>query len=243
MVFAGGVIRVVLRREDFFAKASLAWLPSSEFAKVESRADAFLHSGEQAVYRKLKVQRRQISFLLGRMTAKSALAACVGDGFAAAETEIQRGVFDQPVVQGRFERTWAVSISHSEHLACSLAYPEEHPMAVDVERIDLARTTVMQSQIVPDEGDRAIAVCGSVELAATVVWTAKEALSKALRCGMTCPYELLETVDMSGSADGYTGRFKNFGQYRFQSWRRGDHVVTLVLPKRTEMEITLPDPL
>ena len=84
-------------------------------------------------------------------------------------------------------------------------------------------------------------MCGSTDLAATVVWTAKEALSKALRCGMTCPYELLEICGLEQRDGFFLGRFKNFGQYQFQSWQRGNTVVTIVLPKKTELEFSFPD--
>ena len=116
-------------------------------------------------------------------------------------------------------------------------------MAVDLEEIDEARTKVMMTQVGRDEGDLARSVCASIDLGATVVWTAKEALSKALRCGMTCPYELLEICGLEACDGIYIGRFKNFGQYKFQSWQARNAVVTIVLPKRTEMEFSLPDTL
>ncbi len=113
-------------------------------------------------------------------------------------------------------------------------------MAIDVEDIDENRTKAMLTQIGRAEGDLARSVCASADLAATVVWTAKEALSKALRCGMTCPYELLEICGLEAGDGVYVGCFKNFGQYKFQSWRRQNNVVTIVLPKKTEMEPSLP---
>ena len=116
-------------------------------------------------------------------------------------------------------------------------------MALDLEEIDVGRTRVMLTQIGATEAERAAAVCPSTELAAAVVWTAKEALSKALRCGMTCPFELLETCELEECDGAYTGRFRNFGQYKFVSWRRERSVLTFVLPKKTELGISLPDPL
>jgi 4'-phosphopantetheinyl transferase len=239
--FLRHAVAVDLRREDYEASAALAWIQTNQFASMAKRASEFLHPEELEIFRALKIERRQISYLLGRYTAKAALAKCVGPRFEPSMVPIASGIFNQPVVHGHTSRPLGVSISHSDCLVCSLAYPEEHPMAIDVEEIDVARTKVMMTQIGCDEAALAQSVCESPDVAATVVWTAKEALSKALRCGMTCPYELLEIVELEVSGNYYAGRFKNFAQYKFQSWRRGESVITIVLPKRTEMKFSFPD--
>lgn len=239
----GHVISLELRREGYHAGGSFAWVQTAEFGPIAERAGEFLHSDELDIFRGLKVERRRASYLLGRYAAKSALGKCLGPGFEPSRTLIASGIFNQPVVQSQAWRPLGVSISHSDRRVCSLAYPEEHPMAIDLEEIDEARTKVMMTQVGRDEGALAQSVCASLDLAATLVWTAKEALSKALRCGMTCPYELLEICGLEARDGIYIGRFKNFGQYKFQSWRRQNTVVTILLPKRTELELAFPDTL
>lgn len=239
----GHSISVDLRREGYRACGAFAWVQTEQFGVAVERAAEFLHPEELEVFRGLKVEKRQTSYLLGRYTAKTALGMCVGPGFTASRALVASGIFNQPVVQCHASRPMGVSISHCDHLVCSLAYPEEHPMAIDVEEIDEARTKVMMTQIGHDEWRKAQSVCASSDLAATVIWTAKEALSKALRCGMTCPYEFLEISELEMRSDVYMGHFKNFGQYGFCSWRRRNFVVTIVLPKRTEMEFSFPDSL
>lgn len=242
-------VAVELRREDYRGEAAFAWAPTSAFATVEARADAFLHAEEVATLRGLKAERRRISYLMGRYTAKAALARCAagmegtGENFEPGAVLIAAGIFSQPVVHGSGARTRGVSISHSDRWVCSLAFPEEHPMAIDVETVDPARTHVMMTQVGAEEGERAAALCGSKDVGATLVWTAKEALSKALRCGMTCPYELLELVDFEARDGSFMGRFKNFGQYKFLAWVRGGDLVTIVLPKRTELGFVFPEVL
>lgn len=242
-IFPGLSVTVKLRREGYEACASLAYVHTHQFKAIAEWAGEFLHPEEMEIFRALKAERRQISYLLGRYTAKSALDKCIGLDFEPTKALIVSGIFNQPVVQCQTLRPLGVSISHSDRLVCSLAYPEEHPMAIDVEEIDEARTKVMLTQIGSGESALAQSVCPSIDTAATVVWTAKEALSKALRCGMTCPYELLEICGLEKCEWGYTGRFKNFGQYKFQSWRRRDSVITIVLPKKTEMDFSFPDSL
>ncbi len=240
----GHSISVTLRREGYRALASFAWVQTAQFGALAGRAGEFLHAEELETFSRAKSRKApNQGYLLGRFTAKSALGICAGPGFDPTAAVILSGIFSQPVVHCRVPRPLGVSISHSDSLVCSLAYPEEHPMAIDVEDIDEDRTKVMLTQVGRAEGDLARSVCASADLAATVVWTAKEALSKALRCGMTCPYELFEICGLEAVNSVYVGRFKNFGQYKFQSWRRGNAVVTIVLPKKTEMEPSLPDVL
>ena len=69
----------------------------------------------------------------------------------------------------------------------------------------------------------------------TQLWTAKEALSKALRCGLTCPVELLATEGAAFRGDAVTGRFRNFGQYRFESVLAGPFAFSIVLPRSSSL--------
>jgi 4'-phosphopantetheinyl transferase EntD len=232
-----------LRREGYEASGSLAWISTDRFREMVERAPDFLHPQELETLGRLKIERRQTSYLLGRLTAKAALAACSTLGFVATKTLISSGVFSQPVVRGPSQDAIGVSISHSDKLVCSIAYPEEHPMAVDVEEVDAARADVMMTQIGAAEADLARAICRDQIEAATMVWTAKEALSKALRCGMTCPYKLLEVCDLEAANSYYAGRFRNFGQYKFQAWRRGSSILCVVLPFKTRLGVVIPDPL
>lgn len=237
---AGVAASFALRREGYGDFAAFAGLPTSHFAELRVHPEDFLHPRELETFRKLKVERRQTSYLLGRCAAKLALEEWVGPRFVASSCCIASGIFSQPVVHGAGLQPLGVSISHSERFACALAFPEEHPMAVDVEEVDPERTPTMRSQIGDNEAALANAACGGIDLAATVLWTAKEALSKVLRCGMTCPYVLLEISEI-GAADGsFAGHFRNFAQYRFCSWQRGKSVVTFVLPKRTEIAFSPP---
>ncbi len=123
----GHSISVALRREGYRALASLAWAQTAQFGALAGRASEFLHAEELETFRALKVEKRQVSYLLGRFTAKSALGICAGPGFDPTAAVILSGVFSQPVVHCRAQHPLGVSISHSDSLVCSLAYPEEHP--------------------------------------------------------------------------------------------------------------------
>jgi len=70
-------------------------------------------------------------------------------------------------------------------------------LRIDVEDLVPDRSEVMKTQILPRELEAAGAAWpGLREQHCTMLWTAKEALSKMLRCGMTCPYELLAVKEL-----------------------------------------------
>jgi hypothetical protein len=65
----------------------------------------------------------------------------------------------------------------------------------------------------------------------------KEALSKILRCGLTCPFtvfQLSEDSKMKGCL--FTGGFVNFPQYQFISLATEKMAFAIVFPRRTEAQ-------
>jgi 4'-phosphopantetheinyl transferase len=187
-----------------------------------------------AQFERLALPRRKSSFLLGRYVAKQALAVLLHEPMYA-NIAIVPGVFTQPVVQFPTPEPVGVSIMHAGELACALAFPQIHPMAIDVERVDPASLEAMKSQIQAEELRPAVLPQLSELVWCTVIWTAKEALSKVLKCGMMGPFALFETVELRQEASCYVGYFRHFGQYKFHTWVVHDHVLTIVLPKWTTM--------
>ena len=98
-------------------------------------ATELLGEAETAYFSTLASARRQVSYLLGRYAAKIALSTVLVEPDLKA-IEIERGVFEQPIVHCGRNGGWDVTISHTEDLAVALAYPAGHPMGIDLERID-----------------------------------------------------------------------------------------------------------
>ncbi len=184
------------------------------FITDESQPDSILHPDE---HREFKSQKRQQEYVRGRYAAKRAL----GGDFA-----VLSGVFQQPYVVGT---NLGVSISHSGKWAAALAFPESHPMAIDIERIDPKRHKAIESQMT----DRELAMIAEVENGHFVFWTAKEALSKVLRCGLMTSFKILE-IDTAGSNEA---TFKHFPQYKAHSFFKEDLVCTIVLPKNVPLSL------
>lgn len=208
-------------------------------AEIERGAATWLGPEEARSVATLKFAKRRNEFLLGRFAAKSAILDWIGHG-ALHEIDVAAGAFQQPVVHGPGNTPLGVTLAHSGDVAIALAHEQGHPLGIDLERHDPMRIEVVRTQVAPSElpADR-----GAVTESATyfLLWSAKEALSKALRCGLTCPFELLATrgarVDGSGVCQG---TFANFGQYQFVAWMLGDYAFAVVGSRDADLAAAAP---
>jgi 4'-phosphopantetheinyl transferase len=206
-------------------------------AGLEISAANWLSAGEQARIAKAVAKRRR-EFLLGRYAAKTALAVW-NRRASLAEFALEPGVFEQPVVAG--ESAADATLAHSGDAAVAIAHERGHPVGVDLETVDADRIDVLRTQVSAAELPSPHAAAATEAERLFLLWSAKEALSKALRCGLTCPFELLAATQARFDAAGIcTGTFANFGQYRFAAWLIGNRTFALACSRNARLEPILP---
>jgi 4'-phosphopantetheinyl transferase len=196
-------------------------------------ASEILGTNETAYFSTLRFARRQETYLLGRYAAKVALSKVLAEPDLKA-IEIERGVFEQPVVRCDGNGGWDVTISHAGSLAVVLAYPTGHPMGIDIERIDPAGRETILSQLSEQERKWLhLSVSQKLEIA-TGLWAAKEALSKVLRSGLMSPVKIYNLAEFHAIDSGVLeGFFENFAQYKARIWIGASYALSIVLPKRS----------
>jgi 4'-phosphopantetheinyl transferase len=69
-----------------------------------------------------------------------------------------------------------------------------------------------------------------------LLWSLKEALSKALRCGLTVPFCLLEVSSLVRLPGGVRARFENFSQYEGFAFCAAPFSLALVMPHTVRWE-------
>jgi phosphopantetheinyl transferase len=224
-----------IKRDDSAVRAAIDFTSAATDAACHCDPVSLLTAAEQNYWRTLTAERRQRSFLLGRLAAKRAISRASGDMDPDAVT-IDRGVFTQPVVLGPAAAAgWDVSISHTDSVAVAIAFPRQHPMAIDIETAAGERIDAVASQLTESERAAAAAMdCGEAR-GMLLQWTMKEALSKVLGCGMMVPFALLETNDLSAATDRWRAVFRHFAQYQACGWVAGNTALSLVLPRNSSL--------
>ncbi|WP_052046107.1 4'-phosphopantetheinyl transferase family protein [Candidatus Paracaedibacter symbiosus] len=198
----------------------------------------FLHPKEQDYLATLLYPKRQYSYLLGRYCAKQAISAYKNLN-NSTQVLIETGVFHQPIVSYLSHDNIQVSISHTDILGAALAFPEAHPMGIDVEAICPSKVATIKTQLSPNEQQLAFLFSDNKAVQLTFLWTVKEALSKVLKCGLMVPFELLEVEKIKYQENFAISYFKNFKQYKALSFFLDTAVCSLVYPQKTYLALDI----
>ena len=188
-------------------------LVAAPLPALEAAAQDILGPGEQALLTDRLAPARRQSFLAGRRAAKNALCL-LAPGIAARDISVLPGLLQQPVACVPGRSNLQVTLAHAGTAAVAIAHPEACPIGVDLERAAPEQQSALGEQTTPRERALAQAVLPYDEhQRLLLLWCLKEALSKALRCGLTVPFSLLEVASLTPLPGGVRARFENFTQY------------------------------
>jgi phosphopantetheinyl transferase (holo-ACP synthase) len=226
--------KLALRRPDVSFSAALA-LSETPLGELEKAASEFLHRSELERLSGLASPVRRHRFLNGRFAAKHALAATTGSPLTS--WTIISGIFGQPVVAATQpgEEPLDISITHCRGISCALAFPARHPLATDLGPIATGDPTSLLRQMTARERALAAELGGA---GPSLLWAAKEALSKALRTGLSVDIDILEVSELApvrwACSNSWSARFSHFGQWKALLIAAGGFVLALLVPGKTE---------
>ncbi|WP_169233541.1 4'-phosphopantetheinyl transferase family protein [Chryseobacterium antibioticum] len=193
-----------------------------------------LSEREEKEYNDFKFEKRKISYILGRISAKLAISDLLPN-IQFNSISIGHGVFGFPVVAGLSENI-QVSISHSSNLGVALAFPEEHPVGIDIEEIDHKKTTLIKRFVTLDGHDYFPDITETEGV--FMYWSAMEALSKILNTGLTLDFKFLALKEFRPlTNDLWECHFKNFSQYKGILFKTDTHVCSVVIPAKSDIEL------
>ncbi|MFE9274853.1 4'-phosphopantetheinyl transferase family protein [Paenibacillus glucanolyticus] len=207
--------------------ASLCFFSCSEEEQLMKTTE-FLHVEEWQYYRSLHFERRIRSYLAGRYAAKKAIALYTNED-DLRRILIARGIFNQPLVV--HSQNAQVSITHSGHLAAAVAFSEKFLMGIDIEQICESNREVLQDQATARELSLIQSLAYSADSMLTLVWTAKEALSKVLKTGLSTPFAIFELKQINLKDDVFVSYYENFYQYETTSFMLDSFVCSITYPK------------
>ncbi len=199
---------------------------------IGSYAERHLFGEEKNYFNELKVEKRKKNYLLGRISAKNSVAHLTGVS-NEKKIEIHYGVFNQPIVKCQGHSNIQVSISHSDNYGASLAFQEAYPIGIDIEEASHDRAGLAKSQLSEFEINNHLA---KDRYSPIMLWTAKEALSKALKTGLLCDFNLYEISKIGKIGHYIECQFTKFPQYKTLSFFSDNIYVSLALPHDTNLE-------
>jgi phosphopantetheinyl transferase len=214
-----------IERQLCFAAADAA--PSEEFLSE--------HEEEQLAGFQFAAKKQ--GFLLGRLAAKRALGALLEEP-DLRRIEIGSGVYGQPLVRHAQAGGVEVTISHSHGMAVAVAFPAAYPIGIDLETVSAISAGTILAELSASVPERAWLGSAAVDeaTACCVLWTAREALGKALRIGLNCPLGVLALSEVRAvGGEAWIGRYANFPQCQCLSQARGDRVLSLVMPGEAKL--------
>lgn len=229
-----------LKRDSGLIKAEFT-LAHISLIELKNHLTDFLHPEELAYFNTLAFERRQLGYLLGRLVAKQAVARTT-PGAPLHDILIRNAVFHFPVVYYSSKENIQVTDSHTDQYGVALAFPEIHPMGIDLELVDAERNEVIESQLTEEEKTLIKMQENQLpETLLTLFWTLKESISKVLRTGLTSPFEIYAVKNIKFERGFWKSEFKNFTQYQAISFPLRQFVCTIVYPRRSELTIDIPD--
>lgn len=213
----------------------------SKFNKLDTSLNAknLLHDVERKYFETLKHNRRIHSFLLGRYSAKKAIAALVGNEKNFTKILIKNGVFNQPIVVCDSCNNIQVSLTHCDDLAAAIAYNEMLILGIDIEKASKRIDQVVEAVLTQCERDLSFRVPCAYRNFLLMIWTVKESLSKVFKTGLTVPMRILEVKNIEELEEYYVSTFTNFPQYTAVSFIVEDYVCSITFPKNVEIEMDI----
>ncbi|SOD64268.1 4'-phosphopantetheinyl transferase superfamily protein [Streptomyces zhaozhouensis] len=167
--------------------------------------------------------RRRQEFTVARYAAKVATRTALGRHVPPESVDTGGGVFHQPLLSVPGEPGLEVSLTHTGRDATGTALALVHsgacPLGIDLEWVApdtvaaaLGALTGAERALV--DGPAAARGAGTPERLALVLWSAREALSKALRIGLTVPFDVLRVSDVTWRDGGWLVEFGCFPHFR-----------------------------
>jgi 4'-phosphopantetheinyl transferase EntD len=196
-----------------------------------------LSGEEQEILARLKNQGRSREFLAGRTAARRVIMDFCGRKDPSGIC-VGKGLFHEPLVKMDYAGYPGLSLAHSKGLAAALAYPRGHHLAIDLETVpdrESRREAIRRSCTWRELENLGSLLSGEDNILA-LVWTMKEVLSKALKCGMTVPFTLLELRDIRIGDGMIQANYTHFYQYRVRScFLDSGHAFSIVSPRYTDI--------
>ncbi|HEV2425227.1 MAG TPA: 4'-phosphopantetheinyl transferase superfamily protein [Terriglobia bacterium] len=202
----------------------MLWLEQTEAdVPAEAERSYWLSPGERAQLDRLPFPKRRADWLLGRWTAKHAVAQFLrlpSSHSTLCDLEIRSTADGAPEAFLAGEPAPAtLSLSHRGGLAVCAVAPSPTSLGCDVELIEPRIATFAADYFAPEEQARvAQAAPDNQPLLVTLIWSAKESALKALRAGLRLDTRSVIASPGDGPGDWHPLHVRHDQGREFSGW-------------------------
>ncbi|MCK5679201.1 4'-phosphopantetheinyl transferase superfamily protein [bacterium] len=189
-----------------------------------------LSFNEWGIYRGFKVDKRRNQFLAGRYIAKETIRK-EHPGMALGAINIVHGVWGFPLIHSDSLNQATISICHADHYAAALFFASNtHPVGIDLEEISENNLPAFKRFI--SEEEQSLIKSENLPFLEMMhlLWSAKEAVGKALKVGFAIPEEIYSIASISLTDNIYHLVFEKLPMLKVAGWLHGDHAVCIAFP-------------
>jgi len=219
--------QVFFTEGDSVSQLRMGLLDSSSLADTGTR---FLSDEEADIYKEFKVDKRRNEFLAGRYIAKE----CVRQVFpqlSANLINIIHGVWGFPLIHTENLYHSTVSIAHTDNYAAALFQTDNrYPAGIDIEEISEANISALEHFITEKERDLISAENFSMLKSLHIMWSAKEAVAKALKLGFNVPEDLYIISAIEMQEKMFHLYFEKLPMLKVVGWLQDDISICIAYP-------------
>lgn len=216
----------LLKGTSYWLKSRYAYCYINSYVDTENKYDfSFFSEEDYNYYINSSNINRKKEIYFGRLAINECLKIYQSNA-KKENIKINYGIFHYPLID---ISDVEISLSHTYNSVIAIAFPRELLMGIDIEIFSYRNLNVIRKNISSSE-QRLLTFQKNSEINRylLILWTSKEALSKALKIGFTANTEIFEIADVSFHSEYYITRFKNFPLFIGKSYILSEKVITVV---------------
>lgn len=179
-------------------------------------------------------------FLSSRIIAKQAICSLLGKDIKYNQIAIKKAILGFPVVKIKGYSNIQISLSHNQGYYGCVAFNEEYPLALDIEKLNLRKLAQVTSQLTTNEINNFTGF--DEDFNSLTVWTIKESLAKMLRTGLFIDFKFLEISQITKKRGYFESHFTNFSQFKALSFKEEDLIYSILMPANINVKFIKKSP-
>lgn len=181
---------------------------------------------------KYHILKRKMQYILGRYTMKTAVNNILSHNNMV---EIGYGLLGYPIVETETNQDVEITLSHCENEAIAIAFNKDIMLGIDIEKINTERQDVLEKVTTNREKILNEKINLPYITFMTLIWTAKEALSKAIKTGFTVDMVIFQVKNVFEKGGVYYIDFLYFPTFSAIGEVVNDKIVTIVYVRKLDM--------